>query len=76
VSKEDVWFRGDRTGPNETRNYLNEGLTLRDHFAASALAGFMADPASADVTAGRIAAACYAIADAMLAERAKPDPAP
>ena len=47
------------------------GMTLRDWFAGQALVGLMA---SADVGNGPddLAAACGAIADAMIAERNKP----
>ena len=50
-----------------------EGLTMRDYFAAKALAGYWANSGpdllseSADVTARQ----CYQMADAMLKERAK-----
>ena len=50
------------------------GATLRDYFAAKALAGFLAS-LSVDVEPGEhasgIARDCYALADAMLRERAK-----
>ena len=45
------------------------GMTLRDYFAAAAMAGMLADP---DVPCGKETAKnAYSMADAMLAERAK-----
>lgn len=49
------------------------GMSLRDYFAAKALGGFCAmrkPPVTTD-EAHSVAFACYALADAMLAERAK-----
>lgn len=51
---------------NGLRRYAS-GMTLRDYFAAQALAGCMARDNGAVITA----CALYQIADAMLAERAK-----
>ena len=57
------------------------GMSLRDWFAGQALAGIFAggyrtkeiqDMASGTMGASTPAGACYALADAMLAERAKP----
>ena len=48
------------------------GMTLRDYFAAKALAGIMASPTSSgwdDAGADEIAACSYRLADAMLAAR-------
>lgn len=59
----------DEYGHKETIQGKN-GMTLRDYFAAKALAGISADP-NADGTYEQIAAACYRAADAMLKERAK-----
>jgi hypothetical protein len=51
------------------------GLTVRDYFAAKAMQGFAASPGMIDSNDSRaityVAAASYAMADAMLAERAK-----
>ena len=50
----------------------NDGMSLRDYFAATALRGLLADHKIKD-TPGAIAHACFALADAMLAARkAKP----
>jgi hypothetical protein len=43
-------------------------MTLRDWFAGLALAGSMADPSCVS-THEKLAANCYAVADAMLAAR-------
>lgn len=68
----------------ETRNgnsvYVgNEGMSLRDYFAAAALQGWLASfgpqhdhPTSVSLGAKRQAQMAYEIADAMLAERSKP----
>lgn len=53
------------------------GMTLRDYFAGQALAGLLAHPYCKSVGPGfngvtvRVAIEAYAVADAMLAERAK-----
>jgi len=46
------------------------GMSLRDYFAAKAMAGMLAEDADA-YTFTDLAAASYRAADAMLAERAK-----
>lgn len=56
---------------------VDTGLTLRDHFAGQALTaviGLTGMPARTpdELWNGSIAAQCYALADAMLAERSKP----
>ena len=64
--------------PNEySAPKFREGMTLRDYFAAKALAGWLASygsdsahPVSTD-HAKTVAAFSYAIADAMLAAREK-----
>lgn len=57
----------------------NPGMSLRDYFAAKALAGILANKATVEATelSGSkhvpvLAQACYTLADAMLAERSKP----
>lgn len=45
------------------------GMTLRDFFAAAALAGFIASDADADMTTDDYANSAYKAADAMLAAR-------
>lgn len=48
------------------------GMTLRDYFAAQALAAIKVEPQQNDIRAAHeYAKAAYLIADAMLAERAK-----
>ncbi len=58
-------------------SYHDEGMTLRDFFAAKALAGMLALPEKSHGNRGSagvpiLAAFAYEYADAMLAERAKP----
>lgn len=48
----------------------HNGMTLRDYFAAKAMAGFLASETDAP-TFGQLAKFAYQCADAMLAERAK-----
>lgn len=52
-----------------------DGMSLRDYFAAKALAGLMAFPGtldgSLDKTPSTVARTAYNYADAMLAERAR-----
>lgn len=64
----------------EMREYvLNDGMTLRDYFAAKVLCGYMSteypnqglNSVSIEVNDKAIAHHCYAIADAMLSERDK-----
>lgn len=67
-------FPFGQTDPNSgqlVNGWGSEGMSLRDYFAAKALAGILADPNSATVTTERVAIAAYDYADAMLAERAK-----
>lgn len=53
----------------------SSGMSLRDYFAAKAMQGFSASPSMIDSNDSRaiayVSAASYAMADAMLAERAK-----
>ncbi len=48
------------------------GMTLRDYFAAKAIAPIMLHPQGPSGHWETIASQAYAMADAMLAERAKP----
>lgn len=58
---------------SDTRSGEFPGMTLRDWFAGQALVGMMAyRSAGGPVIAALHASAAYEIADAMLAERAKP----
>ena len=66
----------DNGGPafpelNTEASYRESGMTLRDYFAAKALAGLLVDWGNTEHSADLVAATAYAIADAMLAERAK-----
>lgn len=53
--------------------YSNAGLTLRDYFAGQVMAGIMglAIPFDHEWNPAKDASAAYAVADAMLAERAR-----
>ncbi len=57
-------MRPVQTGPSRS---LEQGLSIRDYFAAKALPAMSNENYSVD----DIAAACYQLADAMLKERAK-----
>ena len=48
---------------------INNGLTLRDYFAAKAMQGFCAHGGSGPITQQALAEFAYQLADAMLAER-------
>ena len=63
------------------RQYASDGMSLRDYFAAKAISGLMANiellrstvkkEQSQSEAESEVARAAYAIADAMLAERAQ-----
>jgi hypothetical protein len=63
------------TNPNYDGNWDKrthiEGMSLRDYFAAKALAGLLADPNVNTPITASISAACYRYADAMLEARKK-----
>ena len=46
---------------------INDGMTLRDYFAAKAMQGILADPSTPEIM--DIAGAAYEMADAMLKAR-------
>lgn len=50
-------------------HWAEDGMTLRDYFAAKALAGCCADPSYLPKSADVLAEVCYEIADAMLKAR-------
>jgi hypothetical protein len=52
-------------------SYDQCGMSLRDYFAAHALAGIVRDPAAANMSSRDVAMASYAYADAMLKARAE-----
>lgn len=67
--------------PNDQIQYGQNGMSLRDYFAAAALTGLFAaqikphelSPAEKEMTPAQIfARRAYAFADGMIAERAKP----
>lgn len=49
----------------------DRGMTLQDYFAGQALVGMLAGGLARSLTTENLAAQCYVLADAMLAERAK-----
>ncbi len=63
--------------PTPTHNLQNDGMTLRDYFAAKAMQGLIASPrmpapahhGGTDVTDSMVADLSYKIADAMLSAR-------
>lgn len=60
--------------PKNGTQYRMPGMTLRDYFAAAALQGVLASTEAAQghkIHVQTLAANCYTISDAMLAERAK-----
>ena len=64
---------GGSAFPTVEANYHNEntrggGLSIRDYFAAKAMAGMLSDPTVA-CDGVRLARIAYSYADAMLAER-------
>lgn len=72
-------FPFDQLNPHSEQgralDWQSEGMTLRDYFAARAMAAFAADakrgPDTVYMNYGIAAREAYLIADAMLAERAK-----
>jgi hypothetical protein len=60
--------------PNGQIQFGSNGMTLRDYFAAKAMAAFLSSPDDANYYEkhpGLLADSAYNIADAMLAERTK-----
>jgi hypothetical protein len=57
------------TKPLEHWGDPNQGMTLRDYFAAKVLQAYLADPAFSNVPQGEIARLAYDMADSMLEER-------
>jgi hypothetical protein len=58
------------TGETVVYQYLSDGVSIRDYFAAKAMQGFCAGAESGD-DIDRLPSLAYAMADAMLEERAK-----
>ena len=62
----------DTGGPAfPTRNTLNDGMTLRDYFAAKAMQAMLANSECALLPVDEVVPAAYKMADAMLKERNK-----
>jgi hypothetical protein len=55
--------------PAYAANITDKGMTLRDYFAAQALAGMLTRKESDGWTNREVAGDCYSYADAMLAAR-------
>jgi hypothetical protein len=56
--------------PTPAHNLQNDGMTLRDYFAAKAMQGFVSDPDwRSDMMPNETARAAYTQADAMLKAR-------
>lgn len=60
-------------GRNNVLQYQEEGMTLRDYFAAKSMQGILANPGILDVVSDVavkwVASEAYKVADAMLAAR-------
>lgn len=67
-------IRHAQTLAQQPDTHATPGMTLRDWFAAQALAGFLAN-CGEDPAPLRCAAIAYELADAMLIVRAREDPA-
>lgn len=63
--------KNPRAFPGESKNHYLLGMTLRDYFAAAALQGLIANHGNSDRKYR--AETAYQFADAMLAERLKPN---
>lgn len=61
-------------GPDQTNCTHSDGMSLRDWFAGQAMAGLCESGVEADYDEAHIAATCWRLADAILAERAKKPP--
>lgn len=59
-----------------TMPYSDHGMSLRDYFAAKAMAGFIAGPNGPEWGEKEIALSAYSMADAMLKAREKTTQAP
>jgi hypothetical protein len=59
------------TGYDARSGNYNEGMTLRDYFAAAAMQGLLAADSGNDLTYEKGAEMAYMQADAMLEKRAK-----
>jgi hypothetical protein len=65
-----VWQSNVKEGGSIETTYAATGLTVRDHFAAAALQGFLGTTnAGIPVDPEKLAAASFMIADAMIRER-------
>lgn len=58
-----------KTGQPEMAVMIQQGMTLRDHFAASAMNGFLQGVINDDYSFDSLARDCYRAADALVAAR-------
>ena len=65
-------FPTDSERQNGPDSYCRSGMTLRDYFAAKAMAALLSTPEAFDAPVLGIARAAYEQADAMLTQRATP----
>ena len=59
------------TGEVTVHQYLSDGMTLRDYFAAKAMDSYLRSPQAEIVSVKTIAECAYEMADQMLKERNK-----
>lgn len=62
-------YAGGPAFPTPAHNLNNDGMTLRDYFAAKWMQAYVANPETADITETELAQFSYEIADAMLKAR-------
>lgn len=60
-------------GPDGSPDGVSDGMTLRDYFAAHAMAGIYSNPGRMGGPPEEVAGYAYAVADAMIAARGETD---
>jgi hypothetical protein len=63
--------QNNTTGETTVFQYLTDGMTLRDYFAAKAMDSYLRSPQAEIVSVKTIAECAYEMADQMLIERNK-----
>lgn len=66
MNNKDIWAFPSHGSMGEV---VQEGMTLRDYFAAKWMQAYVSNPATNDITETELAQFSYEIADAMLAAR-------